>query len=694
VLDAMSVNARSEKGSVLVIVAVFLPVALILASFAIDLSGWWVHKRHLQSQADAAALAAAQEFTFPCDANTVEPTINSTATAYGGGSYNPQVSGAQAEGRVHLLINSKHFYNQPDLDPDITTAGVNHPCTANGALGNFIDVKMTEENSHGLFQALNIAKFINARARVSIQREGSGTGLRPIGVPDPNPRRARVYFINEDPGAGHAVLAEQELTPSAVPGPTTYWSTMLPVGITAERIGIRLALSGDDSQINCSDQLVVCYDISPTNAKQSPVDDSNANNVGVGFLRGWSADPTLLAANDKPVVRSVALDTSTGSTPCTPSLMTINNASACTVRVKADVEFNAGAGTGTQLDTNTKVEALVQGNTTTLAHVTGSTYAGNVTVDPTKNTGPIDVAIDWHQFNGQVDMGGSVGLAHCSPGGGNKCDGHFGNVQRVYVDDDNRSGPLQSLSVQEGGQDVTSLKRCSASTNPCQHNLTVTFGLKASLALQLDTIQNLRVGSYGSQTQSLDCDPNNTLKTELAVGCTQDYRIFRPGDPACPNSPTQLPVLYGTSWPCVAIETGQKTSQIPAGMNQRILGSQQASSCVGLQQNQYPNWRPHKATDPRIIKVFIVPYGAFQGSGGGTVPVTGSAMFYVTGWTGQGSGFNNPCPIPPDETPTPNDPAFIVGRFIQYTDLSSNGEGSGTPCDGTSIDTCVAVLTK
>ena len=50
-------HASSESGGVLVLVAITLPVIIMLASFVIDVGNWYEHKRHLQLQADSAALA-------------------------------------------------------------------------------------------------------------------------------------------------------------------------------------------------------------------------------------------------------------------------------------------------------------------------------------------------------------------------------------------------------------------------------------------------------------------------------------------------------------------------------------------------------------------------------------------------------------------------------------------------------------
>jgi hypothetical protein len=78
--------------------------------------------------------------------------------------------------------------------------------------------------------------------------------------------------------------------------------------------------------------------------------------------------------------------------------------------------------------------------------------------------------------------------------------------------------------------------------------------------------------------------------------------------------------------------------------------------------------------------------------------VTDFATFYVTGWTGQGQGFNNPCQGNGDD-PVPigadgkEDPGVIVGHFIKY--IQATGTGSGTTaCDPNAFGSCVAVMTR
>ena len=77
---------------------VLLPVVLLFLALSVDIGNWWVHKRHLQLQVDAAALAGGALFgdcfTDSAGANVA---IQNEATRFGGAggsSYNEQVGGA------------------------------------------------------------------------------------------------------------------------------------------------------------------------------------------------------------------------------------------------------------------------------------------------------------------------------------------------------------------------------------------------------------------------------------------------------------------------------------------------------------------------------------------------------------------------------------------------------------------------
>ena len=80
---------------------------------------------------------------------------------------------------------------------------------------------------------------------------------------------------------------------------------------------------------------------------------------------------------------------------------------------------------------------------------------------------------------------------------------------------------------------------------------------------------------------------------------------------------------------------GDKTGQIIKGMNLRVHGDENPSSCVSP--NDWSSFPDFERDDPRIVPVFITPFGTFQSTGQENVPVTGFATFYVTGWDGSQS---------------------------------------------------------
>jgi hypothetical protein len=282
------------------------------------------------------------------------------------------------------------------------------------------------------------------------------------------------------------------------------------------------------------------------------------------------------------------------------------------------------------------------------------------------------------------------------------CKGTFSPnpMRRSYIASDALSGPIKLLQVwnYDGGAPGTFwADSFQADASPNTHRLVVKLGMTASLGNAQsvsDPIVALRVIG-GSQNQSLDCDPNySNLYQELANGCRPIYA--KNTGTACPNSTT---ALWGSPqpWQCVAVQTGNATNQVPRGLNLRVLGNEKPSSCPAAGQLGHNNWSMFPnfpVGDPRIIQVFLTPFGSFSGSGSTTVPVTNFATFYLTGWTGQGSGFNNPCQGNGDDPVPNNDPGTIVGHFIKYVDSLNSGGGGPDLCDFNAFGNCVAVLTK
>lgn len=85
-------SVRDDRGAVLIMFVLFVPVLLVFAAFVLDVGHAFQLKRHLQSSADAAALAAAQELPDTTDATAV---ANDYSASLGGRNENanlPEVS--------------------------------------------------------------------------------------------------------------------------------------------------------------------------------------------------------------------------------------------------------------------------------------------------------------------------------------------------------------------------------------------------------------------------------------------------------------------------------------------------------------------------------------------------------------------------------------------------------------------------
>ena len=658
-----------ERGAVVVMLALWLPVLLLFMTFVVDVGNWFVHKRHLQTQADSAALAAAGDFKFPC----VDAPILQKAAEYSGDTYNAQIGGTPAS-RVHRVINSKTFYNQPSSPAaDDTVTGT--PCAASA-----IDVKLTETALPWYFKPVAgllgggspVVPFINAHARISVNQVETSAGALPIGVPDVNPKSAHAWFIDED---SHAVLGQTLLTKVGTSNGLVVWDNAaapLPVKFDTANVnvGVVVALGGLAST-TCGQVLVQCYD-----AQASTTVATGLPSTGILRVRGYSNAGTGNQPGD-PILRDVALVPGSCADPYFSSAAT-----SCTFGVSARVGFGAVAAA------DSKVTATVGGTTVNLSFSAASgKWSSPTTLTMPVGGGPLPVRMDWEETKGTWN--GNT----CKVGGGNKCTGSFGtSVQRGFSAADANSGPLKVAQVLENGTIwANSVERCSSVQASCTHNMVVRIGVAGSLGNASsvnDPIVALRVVG-GSQNQSLDCDPaQSKLKDELATGCVPTYD--RNAGTACPGSPG---TLWATAqpWPCVAIQTGAAVNQVPSGMNQRIMGSDKPATCTAP--NNWSTFPNLNAADPRIIQVFLTPFGAFSGTGSNTVPVTDFASFYVTGWTGQGQGFNNPCQGNGDDPVPNNDAGYIVGHFIKYIQTLSTGGGT-TACDLGAFGSCVAVMTR
>ena len=298
----------------MVMMAAILPVAILFLGFVIDVANWFEHDRHLQTQADAAALAGAVSF-LSCPNNT---PIHDKVNEYSGTTWNSQVGDTQDS--VHVLLNSRTYYNQPSSNDSSVVTG--EPCAA-----KMVDVKVTETDLPWWYSIGNV-DFLNAHARVEFHKVDTLAGALPLGVPDVNPTRAAVTFVDEDkaPGAVDRILGTATLTRKSYTNGMAIWDNVgAPVTVRMDRahVGARVALGGGTST-TCGDPLVECYDLTGNN--------------GVLFVRGWLNDTATATA---PKARDVQL-LNDGAGAC-PDKQFASVTVACNVGVQAKLDFGAGS---------------------------------------------------------------------------------------------------------------------------------------------------------------------------------------------------------------------------------------------------------------------------------------------------------------------------------------------------------------
>ena len=653
----------SEHGGALVMAVIWLPILLLIVVLVVDVGDWFAHRRHLQTQADAAALAAAGDFTLPCNDDAIEDT----ARFYSGdeaAGFNQQLGGT-APDETHMELNSNTWYGQGSPVDDTAPDGT--PCET-----KVIDVKMTETDLPLFFRAAGLfssVDFINSQARVEIRQRERFDDALPVGVPDTNPTVGKVTFIDEATGA---VLGSREITRNGSQNGLAVWdnsSNPFPLTVDRDRIGVRVAFGGATST-TCGQPLVECYDAGSAN--------------GILLAHGYSMAGSGAQPN-APLARNVYLKPGTCADPYFH-----DNSSPCTIGVHAEVDF----GPCSQLAANVAptLTARVGGSSypMTLASCpSGSsksvweTNGSPATINP--EVGPVAVWLDWQETKGK--QGGNT----CRNNGSNRCKGSFGSatapLARSFAASSSRSGPIHFAQLWEGGSGwANSFERCSAVQPSCTHSVVAKIGIKQNLQDNADSVNDpvveLRFGAAsGSQNQALDCDPAvATLQDEIANGCAPEYE--RNNGTACPSTRTAL-WASAQPWNCVAVETGDKTGQIIKGMNLRVHGVQNPSTCVSP--NDWSSFPDFEQDDPRIMPVFITPFGTFQSSGQENVPVTGFATFYVTGWDGSQSA----CP-----TDDPSPSKSVVGHFIKYVQTLNDGSAGEELCDIEELGSCVAVLTR
>jgi hypothetical protein len=708
-LGRIRLGLGEDRGSVLALVALFLPVAILFCAFVIDLGDGWWHQRHLQVQADASALAAAQDLGTPLCSTTLPTDV----TSYGGmgaGAYNQQVGGT-AMGTVQQAVNQRTFPGQTSpVDSSVVTAAT----VADVCKLTMVDVKMTESNLPFFFPVFKGVfdgfAHVNAQARVELKQETSSSNSMPVAVNDVAFPYAEAYFVDETTGDVGRVLGKVALndTHTVSSGGLEVWTSASAVSLTVPNdpastgtppslthpdadVGVRIALAGvtpltGNMATDCGPTGTggpagtMCFDGSGVNAQLLDVHGFN---------------PTVTGSPTSPVNHGVIL--TPGS--CSDQYYAVS-ASACADGLWATLDLGTVPGGATMA-----VSAVVGGTSYPLSQANcpaGSAPAAPLTAWCTNGV-PITAASG---VRTPVDLQ----LVYTPPGKkSTPVTTTFSNAQSTYVGNGSTttSGPIQALTLSTTSAAVCSL---TGATPPCSdtsalpegtaYPVTVTLGVTPSISVAQpgDPPVTMRFSGVGSQNQSVNCIsntvppqaglPNDNFLDAIAVGC---QGVPGPGNsviaPIMVNPTLSCPGTTPVN-DCVPPYTGNKQNQAAAALNWRILKN--SPTCTAP--NHWPNYKPG---DPRIVTVFITPYGSFGGTGtSNQFPVQTFAAFYVTGWQGQGQGNTNPCQPSNGGTDDPAAAGTIVGHFIHYTQLVNDGSGSTQTCVANSLNECVAVMTR
>ena len=335
---------EQERGQIVVLFALFLMVLLALGSVVVDVGNWFVLKRHLQTQVDAAALAGGPGFTWCTQDQGVATTaITAESLKYAGDTTRYALTDNQLmedTADVHAVLNSNTYWDQGDLTDGSTldwTSGA--ACTA-----KYLDVKATDDQAPLLWGWIPYYPDLKTRARVEISKVQSSNGLRPIGVPEVDPEQVAVLFVDEDgsPSSqasirGSAFLTEQTTPPTGLES-MSVWSkdSISPVAINGgQSFNVIVVTSRSPAPMSLSGTLSQICNQNPT---QTHCYGGQQLTDGLSFIHAYSTTGTGGANN--PIIRGVTLGGG-----CTGDLSRpyFDLEGGCPIGITATIDFDTGA---------------------------------------------------------------------------------------------------------------------------------------------------------------------------------------------------------------------------------------------------------------------------------------------------------------------------------------------------------------
>jgi Putative Flp pilus-assembly TadE/G-like len=604
-----------ERGGVMALAAIMIPVFLLLCALVVDVGDWFTHKRQLQNRADAAAFAAGVEYAknwkacvqngdLVLKASTAQKIADAArtyaadpdASDYAGGVlpaslYNSEIAN---QSKLNVNINSTSYTDNTDYsdDGDGSPTNIGDPCynhpqnqdPFSPGGGQWTDVKVKERDLPSLFGSIGLPLSRNtAEARVEIRPALSGNRFLPLAVPDNVIRKVQIRYYDE---CHNTLLATKDLAPSgASPDGGALWTlpTAGNTGVGDPNLSFGLTIPSFDSA--CGDYLAVGTEVRIASRDEIDLNQSCNALAALQYADCFHRLSQIRVPNDgnataEPRITNVYLTGGCGGIADAYFSSLPVGANNCGYDVKVDVNWGT-RNTGT---TNVPANFTVSANGTALTRLSWtpngvSQYAsaGNA-LSGAAGANNVTISLNWTDTDTSHDWQGN----QCKNGNGNPCK-YSGSqpVQRAFVGTDANAGAValvrNSASAASGG-----LPSSPFDNSPGGQTVQIfpTVGIRS--VLKTGTFVTLRLDDPQAN-QTLHCDPNVAQGQEFQVfktGCTPWYGANKWTDPwwvtgsggqkQCPDSSLWFsagtPAMGKNSstnyWQCVLTAPGMSTGQV------------------------------------------------------------------------------------------------------------------------------------
>jgi hypothetical protein len=584
---------RDERGSILVLSAMMIPVFLLLTALIIDVGSWYTHKRQLQNRADAGALAAGIAYAqnWKACVQSSDPTLKATtaikiadaareyagdpeASDYSGATLPPTLRNTEIanQAKLDVVINS----NDPNYtdDTDYTDGGglatLGNPCSLHttgddiSAPGHWTDVRVKERDLASLAGSFGQLLTRNmARARIEVRPAVSGTRFLPLAIPNNVISKVQVRYYNECTGAeitsarrDLAQLPAADQTAFGAAGGGNLWALPSAADPTVGDKNLSFNLVLPSYAPSCGDYVPVGVEVRLASRDDIDLNQSCATLLAAKFadcfhrlsqIRIWNDGN----ANSQIRIPKISLTGGCGG----PQDAYFSRLPVASTNCKYDVEVQVNWGTRSTGSTNVPTNFTVTANGTNVPLSNWvsngvSTYAtsgGAITAAPGAN--PVTINAHWKD----TTVGHSWNGNNCKPSA--PCEASVNDGHRAFVGTTGTAGAV--AFVRTGGPwDVLNNlpgypfdnHRSGGGPNDCSDSDTCavfpTVGILS--VLKTGVLTTLRLDDPQAN-QTLECDPDYAQGQEFNAfryGCkpwyaannwTSPWWIGAPGAKQCPT---------------------------------------------------------------------------------------------------------------------------------------------------------------